>query len=61
MTDPITERVPLVNLDQVREQATRCADGMTFNRELLAKNVHAMERELRMWREKYAPDVAMAN
>lgn len=55
MSNPeVTERVARVDLDQAETTAQRMLDGMTVNRDRMARDHAAMARELRLWREKYA-------
>lgn len=57
----VTEKLPLVPLEPLREAAQRMLDGQTVNRDRFALDVQALVRENEFWREKYAADVAMAN
>lgn len=59
--NPITEKLPLLPLAPIRDQAQRMLDGQTVNRDRFALDVQALIRENELWREKYASDVAMAN
>lgn len=48
----LTEKIELFQLDEAEARAQRMLDGQKFNREVVGRDIQAMARELRMWRER---------
>lgn len=51
----------IVDIDKAEEQAHRALDGMSYNKDQMARNVVGMAAELRNWRAAFERTKARRN